>query len=270
MVSAQILSSVGIFHDLDINNADIEAKIIALIKKIDSFDVNKFLPHSKEIADAVARSRYFNIHTLLKDRLDTETYMLIVRNGILVDIQDADILFQIFSKDILQRDPEHEAPFIETIQRVCAQKPGEKIRPGCGGFGIRNFLALFLSIEMNKAFQIQAEGAAGSDQKKTEYGKNMVQAYTDQMNESNPILTAIAEGMTAEGKANEAIAHAKDEQERSKFVAEKQKCEAFKEEQNKLLKACSFKWNQALKDIRLQFGGEPDSRPLKRLRSTHL
>merc|ERR1740129_2566060 len=222
-----------------------------------------------EVANAVGRSRYFNIHTLLKDRLDTETYMLIVRNGILVDIQDADILFQIFSKDILQLNPDDEAPFIETIQRVCAQKAGEQIKPGCGGFGIRNFLALFLSIEMNKAFQIQHEGAIAKDQKKMDYGKRMVQAYTDQMNESNPILTAIAEGMTAEGKANEAVANAKDDGERSNAVAEKQKWEAFKEEQNTLLKACSAKWNQALKNIRLEYGGEAAARPLKRQGTQH-
>merc|ERR1712113_377527 len=177
----------------------------------------------------------------------------IVRNGILVDVQDADILYQIFSKDILQRDPEHEAPFIETIQRVCAQKPGEKIKPGCGGFGIRNFLALFLSIEMDKAFAIQAEGAATGDHEKTQYGKRMVQAYTDQMNESNPILTAIAEGMTAEGKCKDALASAKTEGEKIKLHNEQEKWVAFKEEQNKLLKDCSAKWNQALKDIRLDY-----------------
>ena len=27
------------------------------------------------------------------------------------------------------------------------------IRPGCGGFGIRNFLTLFLSIEVSKAMR---------------------------------------------------------------------------------------------------------------------
>merc|ERR1711920_1125465 len=239
MVSAELLSSVGIFHDLDSSEADIEAKIIAMIKKTDSVgfpNTTCFMPHSKKVAEVVSRSRYVNIHTLLKDKLDTETYMLIVRNGILVDIQDADILFQIFSKDILQRNPDDEAPFIETIQRVCAQKPGEQIKPGCGGFGIRNFLALFLSIEMNKAFQIQHEGAIAKDQKKENYGKRMVQAYTDQMNESNPILTAIAEGMTAEGKCKDALANAKSRGERSKLLAEKEKWGAFKEEQNKLLK----------------------------------
>merc|ERR1712087_763427 len=105
---------------------------------------------------------------------------------------------------------------------------------------------------------IQSEGEATGDENKVKFGKRMVQAYTDQMNESNPILTAIAEGMTAEGKAKDAIAQAKDEAERSKFVAEKKKWETFKDEQNELLKACSAKWNQALKDIRLRFGGASD------------
>merc|ERR1712203_307428 len=269
MVSAQILSSVGIFHDLDISEADIEAKIISLVKQTTSPYLASFMPHSKKVAEAVSRSRYVNIHTLLKDKLDTETYMLIVRNGILVDIQDADILFQIFSKDILQRNPDDEAPFIETIQRVCAQKAGEQIKPGCGGFGIRNFLALFLSIEMNKAFQIQHEGAIAKDQKKMDYGKRMVKAYTDQMNESNPILTAIAEGMTAEGKCKDALANAKSNAEKIKVYHEQEKWVAFKEEQNKLLKDCSAKWNQALKDIRLDYAGAEAIQQPKRQGSQH-
>merc|ERR1712039_1018779 len=139
-----------------------------------------------------------------------------------------------------------EAPFIETIQRVCAQKPGEQIKPGCGGFGIRNFLALFLSIEMNKAFQIQHEGTLTKDEKKIRVGKRMVQAYTDQMNESNPILTAIAEGMTAEGKARDGLARANGDEETKKFTAEIAKWEAFKDQQNSLLKDCSQKWNNTL------------------------
>jgi hypothetical protein len=42
------------------------------------------------------------------------------------------------------------------MQRVCftqadAQGNAKPMRPGCGGFGIRNFLTLFLSIEVSKA-----------------------------------------------------------------------------------------------------------------------
>merc|ERR1712066_660558 len=92
------------------------------------------------------------------------------------------------------------------------------------------------------------------DARKERYGKQMVQAYTDQMNESNPILTAIAEGMTAEGKANDGLLSAKNDEERNKFLEEKRKWEAFKEEENAKLKACSAKWNSALREIREEYG----------------
>ena len=64
-----------------------------------------------------------------------------------------DVLLQIFTSVVLQREPGTEAPFLEFIQRVCAECSGaggapQPIRPGCGGFGIRNFLPLFLSIEV--------------------------------------------------------------------------------------------------------------------------
>merc|ERR1712113_802286 len=271
LVGADLLSKVGIFHDLDISVADIETKIGSLL----TGDAKaEFAKHSNAVAEAVSKSRYYNIHTLLGDKMDYNTYLLVVRNGILVDIQDADILFQIFSKDILQRDPEHEAPFIETIERICAVKTNPdgstaKIKPGCGGFGIRNFLALFLSIEMNKAMAIQSEGEATGDENKVKFGKRMVQAYTDQMNESNPILTAIAEGMTAEGKCKDALASAKTEGEKIKLHNEQEKWVAFKEEQNKLLKDCSAKWNQALKDIRLDYSGVEANKPPKRQGTQH-
>ena len=63
------------------------------------------------------------------------------------------MLLQIFTSVVLQREPGTEAPFLEFIQRVCAECSGaggapQPIRPGCGGFGIRNFLTLFLSIEV--------------------------------------------------------------------------------------------------------------------------
>ena len=69
-----------------------------------------------------------------------------------VDVQGDDVLMQIFTSTVLQKKPGTEAPFLEFIQRLCAApKPGgasSQIRPGCGGFGIRNFLTLFLSIEV--------------------------------------------------------------------------------------------------------------------------
>lgn len=41
-----------------------------------------------------------------------------VRNKILVDVQGEDLLYQIFTSNILQRKAGQEAPFLEFIQRV--------------------------------------------------------------------------------------------------------------------------------------------------------
>jgi 4-hydroxyphenylpyruvate dioxygenase-like putative hemolysin len=68
-------------------------------------------------------------------------------------VQGDDLLYQIFTCNILQKSPEQESPFFEFIQRVCSECENEdgcpaKVKAGCGGFGIRNFLTLFLSIEV--------------------------------------------------------------------------------------------------------------------------
>ena len=101
----------------------------------------------------VRRSLYVNLWKLMRDQLTEATYLSIVRNKILIDVQGEDVLMQIFTGLVLQRKPGTEAPFLEFIQRVCAQGPDgadscKPIRAGCGGFGIRNFLTLFLSIEV--------------------------------------------------------------------------------------------------------------------------
>ena len=98
---------------------------------------------------------------LLRHRLSEAEYLSVVRNKILIDVQGEDVLMQIFTSTVLQRKPGTEAPFLEFIQRLCAiDDPAatdpqtgvaaRSIRPGCGGFGIRNFLTLFLSIEVSK------------------------------------------------------------------------------------------------------------------------
>merc|ERR1712113_917190 len=114
------------------------------------------------IAEAIMRARYSNLYFLLRDHLSEETYMKIVRNNILVDVQGEDLLMQIFTSTILQRVPGEEAPFLEFIQRVCSERKDpatgklRPMKPGCGGFGIRNFLTLFLSIEVSKATKSRA------------------------------------------------------------------------------------------------------------------
>jgi len=161
----------------------------------------------ESVADHVLRARYNNLYALLRDHIGEETYLRIVRNNILVDVQGEDLLMQIFTSNVLQRATGEESPFLEFIQRVCSEKCDPKtgcprpMKPGCGGFGIRNFLTLFLSIEVSKAAKERAAALEVGDATKAAYFGKMVEAFTAQLDESNPILTAISDAMTAEGEA---------------------------------------------------------------------
>jgi hypothetical protein len=139
-------------------------------------------------------------------------YLAIVRNKVLVDIQAGDVLLQIFTCKILQAEHAHEAPFLEFIQRVCSQcrggacgegEPVKSIKPGCGGFGIRNFLTLFLSIELSKALADQEEASERGDALAGAKAARRAQLLNQQLDQSNPILTAIADTMTHEARALE-------------------------------------------------------------------
>ena len=85
---------------------------------------------------------------------------------------------------MLQREPGTEAPFLEFIQRVCAQcsdgaQTCEPIRPGCGGFGIRNFLTLFLSIEVSKAMLDSQQAAEEGREAEAAFHNRRVTLFTD-------------------------------------------------------------------------------------------
>jgi len=158
------------------------------------------------VAELVLRARYGNLYALLREHIGEATYMKIVRNNVLVDIQGEDMLMQIFTSKILERETGHEAPFLEFIQRICSEcvdpstcKP-RPIKPGCGGFGIRNFLTLFLSIEVSKAMLKAEDARSTGPKKKEEFAQKEVTTLTDQMNESNPVLTDITDAMTEEGE----------------------------------------------------------------------
>ena len=80
-----------------------------------------------------------HVTLLAQDHLSKDSYVSIVRNKILVDVQGEDLLFQIFTSNILQRNNGDEAPFFEFIQRVCSECIGadgcpKTLKPGCGGF----------------------------------------------------------------------------------------------------------------------------------------
>lgn len=195
----------------------------------------------------VRLSRYVNLWRLLGAQLSEATYESVVRNQILIDVQGDDVLMQIFTGVVLQRAPGREAPFLEFIQRVCAEcatggAAGEAcrpIRPGCGGFGIRNFLTLFLSIEVSKAMLDKQAAEESGEAAEAAFHGRRVALFTQQLVESNPILTEIAECMTAEGAALE-----RDD------AAAAAAAMARKEAANQRLQDCSQKFNALMRAMR--------------------
>jgi hypothetical protein len=193
---------------------------------------------------------------VLGDHLDDEAYLKIVRNKILVDIQGDDVLYQIFTSCVLQREAGQEAPFLEFIQRVCSSKKDEStgkckpIRPGCGGFGIRNFLTLFLSIEVSKAMKDVENAKESGDDAGLAKAQKMVRTFTDQLDESNPILTRISDAMTAEADALEAVGKAANDAAKKSAEADAAKWHAQKAQGQTDLQACSDKYKTMMKAIR--------------------
>jgi len=189
------------------------------------------------------RSCYVNLWKLMRDQLPEPTYLSIVRNKILIDVQGEDVLMQIFTCVVLQRKAGTEAPFLEFIQRVCAQSAdgstGAPIRPGCGGFGIRNFLTLFLSIEVSKAMLDSTTAAEAGKPLEAAFHDKRVKLFTEQLVEANPILTEISDCMTGEGKALDA----NDGAAAAGWAFRK-------EAANKALQDCSHKYNGLMKQLR--------------------
>ena len=70
---------------------------------VDNDQRAEYESNSEQVLDTILMSRYVNMQNLLGDILSQETYLSIVRNQILVDVQGKDILFQIFTSNILQR-----------------------------------------------------------------------------------------------------------------------------------------------------------------------
>jgi len=175
--------------------------------------------------------------------------------------QGDDLLYQIFTSNILQRNPGDEAPFLEFIQRVCSVctddgSCAQKVRPGCGGFGIRNFLTLFLSIEVSKAMQDVTEAMDEGDFARQQYAEEMVECFTRQLNEANPILTTISDAMTDEGRYLVAIEKAvasKSCRETIAALEEKfNEASQRKHKGNADLMECSARYNAYMKSLREQ------------------
>ena len=195
-----IVTSDGAVN-LDLSRKDV---VNLLDNNIPAMHQYEYIASKGTVVDTILQSRYINLYALLHDHLSEESYLQIVRNQILIDVQGDDLLMQIFTSNILQRRVGDEAPFFEFIQRVCSECRDEDgcpatIKPGCGGFGIRNFLTLFLSIEVSKAMLEASLAKAEGDEERCAYAQSMVDVFRAQLDESNPILTEISNAMTQEG-----------------------------------------------------------------------
>ena len=241
--------------DLDLSRQDI---IKILDDKIPAMHQYEFISSKGAVVDIILRSRYANLYALLRDHLSEESYLQIVRNQILIDVQGDDLLMQIFTSNILQRQVGEEAPFFEFIQRVCSECRDEDgcpatIKPGCGGFGIRNFLTLFLAIEVSKAMLEASLAKAEGDEKRRAYAQSMVDVLRAQLDESNPILTEISNAMTLEGnlkaELNRAIALNNYEAVQSLRIklAEAGEAKAYG---NQMLMDCSEKYCTMMRKLR--------------------
>jgi len=257
VTKAGIVSKAGIV-DLDVSEEKVSSAIASAIK--DAGDSKEELQKGFEseregIVAAVLRARYLNLYKLLRSHLSSETYIKIVRNKVLVDIQGNDILFQIFTGNILQRNASEEAPFLEFIQRVCSERKDDDgkpmaIRPGCGGFGIRNFLTLFLSIEVSKAMSQLEVALEAKDFKAQEIAERRVNILTRQLDESNPVLTQISDAMTAESDASNAAKAATCEKEKKRLLAEAEEWKKKKLDGNRVLQELSDRYKAMMKEVR--------------------
>lgn len=176
----------------------------------------------------------------------------------LPSLQGEDLLFQIFTSNILQRNIGDEAPFFEFIQRVCSECVGpdgcpKKIKPGCGGFGIRNFLTLFLSIEVTKAMIEASNAKENDDEAAYAFAQRKVELFTEQLNESNPLLTEISDAMTREGVARDKIAASSQEEKKEdceRWRLEMESEALAKARANERLMECNLKYQRLMKELR--------------------
>jgi hypothetical protein len=243
---SMLMSKEGAVH------LDLESDMLGLALDSHSSLVTRdeYLRNRDGIVTAVLKSRYRNLYKLLGEQVSEENYLAIVRNQILVDIQGGDLLYQIFTSNILQKNAGEEAPFFEYIQRVCSK---DVVKPGCGGFGIRNFLTLFLSIEVSKAMQEVVDAKALGDTDRQQYAQKMVEYFTEQMNESNPILTDISEAMTEEGVCRDKIAELSSNQLYDDVRLWEGKLQAATDRKikgNSRLMECSSRYNELMKQLR--------------------
>jgi hypothetical protein len=117
-------------------------------------------------------------------------------------------------------------------------------------FSIRNFLTLFLSIEVSKAMLEVVDAKNAGDENRRAYAQSMVDCFTDQLNESNPILTEISDAMTEEGHCRDKMQSANNESDSQMWKDKMEAAARTKEAGNEKLMKCSSKYKDLMRAIR--------------------
>ena len=252
LVIESLVDTSGIVK-IDIKDQDID---YILNKKMFTELSNNTKSQLKEI---IKRSRYNHLYSLLKDLLSEETYIRIIKNHILVDIQGKDIIYQIFTSNVMQDNPLDEAPFFEIIQRICFKNDDDfssfknnVIKSGTGGFGFRNFFTLFLSIEIHKALSELEHADRMKDPFTAQLARDKITILTAQLEMSNPILTSISDALIAETNALEKLSQAGTPTEKDKWERKISYNQNLKSSSQKELMNISQTFSQQMKNIRLK------------------
>jgi hypothetical protein len=101
-----------------------------------------------------------------------------------------------------------------------------------------------------------AEAKLSNDEKRLAFAQEKVNCFTEQLNESNPILTDIASAMTEEGECTEIMNHASrtgDEVEKAKWKERMESASQKKAEGNFRLLAVSSKYMNLMKNLREEY-----------------
>jgi hypothetical protein len=118
---------------------------------------------------------------------------------------------------------------------------------------IRNFLTLFLSIEISKAASDAVTAKLKGDSQGVLYAEKRVEYFTNQLSEVNPILTEISDAMTEEGEFKgewEAAILRGDEEGAKEWSRELTKASQKKDAGNSRLKECSARYAKLMKALR--------------------
>ena len=106
---------------------------------------------------------------------------------------------------------------------------------------------------MTKAIKEATRAKLAGDEHAQAYAQKMVDCFTDQLNESNPILTEISNAMTLEGFCRDKMEHAQvqaDSQGVDMWRSKMSKASGRKADANQKLMECSARYQKIMRSIR--------------------